>query len=712
MKHPEISIVMPVYNARQYLPETIASIQAQTFSDFEVLCVDDSSTDESRKLLNQTAKSDKRFRVLVQSNAGAGAARNYGFREAAGKYTIFLDSDDLFAPDLLESLWQAAEENQADIAACNYSKFTPDGKEQEVEGVHLRWIPGEPGVFSWQDCPDYIMSVVNPIPWNKLYRSDFIRENGLVFEEISSTNDVTFASVSVALARRVAAVPKSLIRYRVGHSGTITSTKAGKLNNVRIAVQSAARQALALPHGDQIRISVLNFVADNYLSSLSRYISDFSSPEAEAFYRMVHETFNQPEFEELEEERFHYPSQYAPFLTVKWRSYEQLRFLRTKRLIVSLTTYPKRIHLIPQVLESIYRQTRQPEEILLWLAEEQFPGKEADLPEDLLSLAKENRLTIRWCDDLKPHKKYYYTFQEYPDDLVVTIDDDLLYLRDTLETLYNSYLLYPEAVSTVRAHLITLDAENRILPYTSWIQESDSWRSKPSMQLVATNGAGVLHPPRLYRKETFDKQAILDNCLWADDLWLKTMQLVSDIPVVLARQFEPLRYVPDSQEEGLHVRNVQQNQNDVQWEKTSRWLDSLFGPDVLTRKITAEDAPGTFLGVEPMTVYLDRERKEARIRHQHARVKRDELMEEEARLKRRLARVEANAPIHQQLRNVGIAIRERREQGGSALRFVIKYGLYLLAWIPETVLVAMMFYLQYGGKEFLKHFLGKFLGKK
>ncbi len=705
MKNPEISIIMPVYNAADYLAETIASLQAQTFPDFEVICVDDGSTDRSMEILKNTAVSDSRVRVVLQAIAVAGAARNRGFRAAAGRYAIFLDSDDLFDPELLSVLHCAAQEHNADIAACNYSKFTPDGKEQPFEGVHLRWVPDKKTVFSWRDCPDKIMSVINPVPWNKLYRSDFIREHSLAFEEISSTNDITFASVSTACADTIVAVPQSLIRYRVGHSGTITSTKAGKLNNVRIAVQSAVRQAAALRHGEEIRLSIANFVIDNYLFSLSRYINDFSNPEAAAFYQMVHETFNQPFLSDVTEEAFLYPNQYSRFQAVQKRDYASMQELRSKRIIVSLTTYPKRIHLIPQVLASIYRQTHPADEVVLWLAEEQFPGREADLPEELMALVTENKLTLRWCDDLKPHKKYFYAFQEYPNDLIVTIDDDLLYHRNTLECLYSSYILYPDAVSTVRTHLITMDENNRILPYTRWIQETDSYQHKPSMQLIATNGAGVLHPPKLYPKETFDKQAILDNCLWADDLWLKAMQLIADVPVVLARQYEPLWYVPNSQEEGLHQRNVQQNQNDVQWEATGRWLEATYGQDILNRKITAEDAPGTFLGIQAMTEYMDRERKAVRVLHINARRKRDQLQSQ-------LNHYSQEAlSLHRQLKNIGTALRRRRAQGGGLIGFVFKYLIYLLAWIPETILAAMMYYLQNGGRAFLKQVARKLLRK-
>lgn len=612
MKNPEISIIMPVYNAEEFLRETIRSVQEQTFGDFEVICVDDGSTDSSVAIITETAHSDGRFRLLQQKNAGAGAARNYGFTEARGEYAIFLDSDDLFSPQLLEKLHDAITAAEADIAACNFSKMWPDGRETRHEGVHTRWIPEGLTVFSYRDTPDYIMRVINPTPWNKLYRSAFIREKGLKYEEISSTNDITFAAVSVASAERVTYITDSLVRYRVGHSGTISSTKAKKLNNVTIAINSAVRQAKALPHSEMIHNSILSFVVDNYIVSLCNHIKDFSSPEAARFYQMVHEVYNQEEFADVDPRTLHNPKQYREFCTVRKHDYETMKRLINRRLIVSLTTYPKRIGTLGAVLESIYAQTRKADEVVLWLAEEQFPGKEKDLPEYLLQLVGEGKLTIRWCDDLKPHKKYFYALQEYTNDLVVTVDDDLLYPRDMLECLYRSYLQYPEAVSTVRAHLIMVSEQNEIMPYSTWIQETDSCIYQPSMQLLATGGAGCLYPPNLLRRELFDAQAIRENCLWADDLWLKVMELMSDVPVVLARPYEQLHYLPDSQEEALHRLNVGQNHNDVQLANVSRWLDEKYEKDILIKKLTTLDIGVKILGMEAVSCHINEERKALR----------------------------------------------------------------------------------------------------
>ena len=659
---PIISIVMPVYNAQDYLRETIASIQAQTLEDFEVICVNDGSTDASVEILEQTALQDGRFSIVHQQNSGAGAARNFGFTHVKGTYTIFLDSDDLFSEQLLEKLYIAITEHQADIAACNFSRIHPDGRETQHEGVHTKWIPAGLQVFSYRDTPDYIMRVINPTPWNKLYRTAFIREKGLKYEEITSTNDITFAAVSVASAERVTYIRDSLVRYRVSRGGSISSGKSKNLNNIKIAVFSAVRQARALPYAQTINRAILSFVVDNFVYSLASYIKDFSDPQAEEFYRMVHQTFNEEAFANVDPVTLHNPKQYLEFCSVRKHDYETMKKMASRRLVVSLTTYPRRIGSIATVLESIYDQTKKPDEIILWLAHEQFPGRESDLPEELIRLAEEKRLSIRWCDDLKPHKKYFYALQEYAEDLVVTIDDDLLYSRDMLASLYASYMLYPNAVSTVRAHLIMLDEQNQIMPYNTWIQETDYCIHKPSMQLMATGGAGVLYPPNAFRKEFFDSKAIMENCPWADDLWLKVMQLVSDVPVVVARPHEQLQYLPGTQEEALHHVNVRQNQNDVQLKNISAWLDKVFEPGILIRKLTEKSDAEQILGIYGVSRHLDEERKalrrkvepalrkakEAETKQKQAENRKKQAEDKQKQIQQKLTQTESNLKQTQQ----------------------------------------------------------------
>lgn len=326
--------------------------------------------------------------------------------------------------------------------------------------------------------------------------------------------------------------------------------------------------------------------------------------------------------------------------------------MNDKKLIVSLTSYPKRIGTVALSLESIYTQTRPADEVVLWLAREQFPGLEADLPENLTVLMDQGKLTVRWCDDLKSHKKYFYALQEYTEDLVVTIDDDLIYGEHMLEDLYNCYLRHPNSVSTVRAHLMVFDSQNHLMPYQDWIQETDVCLDMPSMQLCATGGAGTLYPPGIFREELFDKQAIFDTCLYADDLWLKVMALLSDVSVVVAQDFLDLRYVPGSQEEALYLQNVDENQNDVQWAKISAWADAKYGSGILEKKLNDTGIGQDLRGIDTLYLHLRKERsvRKGKLRENGKRLKQAyaDKSELSAKLKKTYAeKSELNAKLQQ-----------------------------------------------------------------
>ncbi|MBQ8834509.1 MAG: hypothetical protein IJ001_06250 [Oscillospiraceae bacterium] len=312
-----------------------------------------------------------------------------------------------------------------------------------------------------------------------------------------------------------------------------------------------------------------------------------------------------------------------------------------KKLIVSLTSYPARINTVGTVVENLYTQTRLPDAVVLWLAEEQFPNREEDLPNYLRNLMDQGKVTVRWCDDLKSHKKYFYALQEYSNDLVVTVDDDLLYPEHMLENLYQCYLRHPNAVSTVRAHLMIFTEAGKLMPYRDWIQETDVCLDEPSMQLFATGGAGTLYPGGIFKKELFDKEAIKETCLMADDLWLKAMALLSDVPVVVAQEFEDLRYIPGSQVEALYHQNVDSFANETQWEQISGWVDAHFEPGLLDKKLTQSDIGTRIMGIEAMCMHLRRERqkKKAQTRELNEKLKRTyaEKSELSAKLKKTYA---------------------------------------------------------------------------
>ena len=123
----EISIIVPVYQVEKYIRQCIESILAQTFTDFELILVDDGSKDNSGKICDEYAEKDKRIRVIHKENDGLSDARNKGLDNASGNYFMFVDGDDYISPNMAECLYKKISEAKADIAACNYRYIFEDG---------------------------------------------------------------------------------------------------------------------------------------------------------------------------------------------------------------------------------------------------------------------------------------------------------------------------------------------------------------------------------------------------------------------------------------------------------------------------------------------------------------------------------------------------------------------------------------------------------
>jgi len=258
-------------------------------------------------------------------------------------------------------------------------------------------------------------------------------------------------------------------------------------------------------------------------------------------------------------------------------SYRLNKKTRSPRIIVSLTSYPARINIVHKTINTLLDQTMKPDRLILWLAKKQFLGREKALPQELKELKKQG-LTIKWCDDLKPHKKYFYTMWKYPKDIVITVDDDIYYDRDLIGTLYSSYQRFPNAISAMRVHRIGFSPDGCLAPYKTWKQEDDSFLYKPSMDAIATGVGGVLYPPNCLDKKVFDKDTIRKCCINTDDLWLKIMEVMKGTPTVLASAHRKMKYIKDSQESALWHDNLIKG-NDVCLKSILDIYNNYYGED-------------------------------------------------------------------------------------------------------------------------------------
>lgn len=234
---------------------------------------------------------------------------------------------------------------------------------------------------------------------------------------------------------------------------------------------------------------------------------------------------------------------------------------RSDSIIVSLTSFPARFEHLHLVIRSILLQTMKPDEIIIYLDENIDLQK---LPQSLLSLKQYGLQIVKRPGDLKPHKKYYYAIKEHPNSLIITVDDDLLYPEDTIEELYHTHLCFPNCVVASRAHKVLFNQDGTLKKYSQW-----EWTYQvpyhPSMRLLATGCGGVLYPPQCMPDMLLDIALIYKLSKNNDDLWLKTMQILSGTKVVLCDQRIRLNrmLIPGSQDNSLNSSNVHQNKNDI-----------------------------------------------------------------------------------------------------------------------------------------------------
>jgi hypothetical protein len=234
-----------------------------------------------------------------------------------------------------------------------------------------------------------------------------------------------------------------------------------------------------------------------------------------------------------------------------------------RKIIVTLTSFPPRMNNLWMVLESLLRQTHQPDKIILWLATSQFPSI-TDVNQKVREMQSRG-LEIRFCEDYKSHKKYYHTMKEYNNDLIITVDDDIFYPENMIETLLKGHKNYPDCIVCYRAHKITL-TNGKVNNYVEWDYASRNILG-PDPLLIATNGGGALYPPNSLDKEVFNIDAIQKLCPNADDIWLKCMGLLAGTNTVKVHEvYSEMFTTFGSAENGLAKNNVVKGYNDIQFE--------------------------------------------------------------------------------------------------------------------------------------------------
>ena len=206
MSDVKISVIVPVYNSEEYLPDTAASILNQSFEEFELILVDDGSKDRSGKICDELAQKDKRVKVIHKQNGGICSARNCALKLAKGEYIAFCDNDDMYLPGLLKDNYELAKKHNADVV--RYSRKYQTVRDGKVVTEEITAF--DAGAYSREEFNKnyYNISLAGEAVWSGIYKREFLEKHNLTFDE-----SMKFGYEDVDFITRLYLCSPSLVMY-------------------------------------------------------------------------------------------------------------------------------------------------------------------------------------------------------------------------------------------------------------------------------------------------------------------------------------------------------------------------------------------------------------------------------------------------------------------------------------------------------------------
>ena len=235
----------------------------------------------------------------------------------------------------------------------------------------------------------------------------------------------------------------------------------------------------------------------------------------------------------------------------------------SESLVVSLTSYPKRIDKVHIVIKSLLMQSKKTDRLILWLAVTDFPKREVELPSKLTKLKKYG-LEIMWCEDIGSYKKFIPTLKMFPGAVIITVDDDVFYRKNTLADLCKLHKEYPECICANRVTKFSLDKSGEFVIESGGYEK---WR-EPSFLNKLTGCAGVLYPVNSLYKDILDENIFMKECRTNDDIWFWLMGVLNGT-----------RVIANSNEEHLLVLSIPGTQKNIALSEINDRGEKLFWKD-------------------------------------------------------------------------------------------------------------------------------------
>lgn len=331
MEQTEVSVIIPVHNGADYIGDTMKCILNQTYKDMEVIVIDDGSTDNTAQIIRELQKEHVKLHYCYQEKSNAGVARNYGIRQAKGKYLLFLDGDDLFEENLVEELHCRITADDADLCICNADQYDTQKGIFIAKPQYLRkkYLP-ETNPFSREDIGKAILYFTTSVPWNKMVKRDFIEKNRIEFQDIERANDQYFSIMALILARRITIVDKVLVHYRVKQKGNLTTEFS---ETPLCAFESMVRVKDTLEDMGLLEQEDIRCAFDNKVLNLMIYSLNIQNTTEG--YKKLYNTITQGGFEQLgmvlKEEAYYFNKlEYKNFCNLISMSYDEFLLVKNR----------------------------------------------------------------------------------------------------------------------------------------------------------------------------------------------------------------------------------------------------------------------------------------------------------------------------------------------------------------------------------------------
>ncbi len=538
----KVSVIIPVYNTEKYLPRCLDSVCNQTLQDIEIICINDCSKDNSLTVLRDYAERDSRVRIIdLHEGKGAGGARNCGIEAAGGEYVGFVDSDDFIDLDFYEKLYKKGIETGADIVKSNLK--------------NVGWNKTSSGrYYNLKDVRENKLKL-NHVPTTIIKRKLLVNNNIRYPEDLTCAEDSVF-EVYVSSAANKIEIAEEVYYYYVYRDKSLNHVKVIALDKVK-EVEKSILKVIDLYNSLNIDEKTYTGGIIDRAKYLSFFIKDKSpSDEILEYVKQAEKNiFSKLKYPELIKN-----IEMQRRVNLAWgMKRKEVQSQRTPKFIISLTSFPQRMRDIHICLHSLMLQTLKPDEIILYLGQEQFPNRENDLPREVLSL-REVGLTIKFTKDIKSYKKLIPALAEYPDDVIITADDDIFYPKDWFKKLYNAHLEDKQNILCHRAHKVKFDGDSIAL-YKYWDKMIDD--NSTSYFNFATGSGGILYPPNSLYKDILKEELFVKLAPNADDIWFWAMAILNRKKIKVInepiKQVQPVNYDRESSLNGeftLYQANI------------------------------------------------------------------------------------------------------------------------------------------------------------